>query len=330
MKLLRSLLILTAVLLAAGPMLFGCTSAAPKNAALEHARSVFVETRNDPDVFKNAPLELERAQADLERAEKLLRQEGDLAEVEHLAYLAKQRTAIAREKANMKLADQAVEAASTERSRVLLEARTLEAELALKEAEHAKGQALAERIAAEESRQQAEEQRHAAEMARMEAETKTAEAEKARMAAAAAEERARKLESQIAELQAVKSERGLVITLGDVLFDTNKSELRSGALFTIDKLVAFLAEYPDRKVMIEGFTDSTGAEDYNQRLSESRAQSVREALVAKGIDSARIVTRGYGEAFPVASNETAEGRQRNRRVEVIISDEKGVLTERTK
>lgn len=295
MKRPRSSLNLSAVLLVAGAMLAGCTSAAPKSAALEHARSVFVETRSDPDVFQNALLELERAQADLARAERILRQEGDLAEVEHLAYLARQRTAIARETANMKLADQALEAASAVRSRILLEARTQEAELALKEAK-----------------------------------ARAAEAEEARMAAEAAEKRASKLESQIAELQAVKSERGLVITLGDVLFDTNKSELSPGALFTIDKLVAFLAEYPDRKVMIEGFTDSRGAEDYNQRLSELRALAVRDALVAKGIDSDRIATRGYGEAFPVASNETAEGRQRNRRVEVIISDEKGVLTERTK
>jgi len=302
MKLLRLTLNLTAVLLVAGPMLFGCTSAAPKNAALERARSVFDEARNDPDVFKNAPLELQRAQGDLESAEKLHKQGGDPAEVDHLAYLAQQRTAIAQEMADMKLADQAVEAARTERSKVLLEARTLEAERALQEAEQARGQALAQQK----------------------------EAERALMAAAAAEERARKLESQIEELQAVKSERGLVITLGDVLFDTDKSELRAGAMFTIQKLVAFLAEYPDRKVMIEGFTDSTGPEEYNQRLSESRAQAVRNALAAKGIDPARIVIRGYGEAFPVASNATAEGRQRNRRVEVIISDEKGVLTERTR
>jgi outer membrane protein OmpA-like peptidoglycan-associated protein len=323
MKLLRSSLNLIAILLVAGPMLHGCTSAVRKNAALENAREVYIETGNDPDVIQNAPLELELAQADLERAEKLFKQKGDLAEVEHLAYLAQQRTAIAREKANLKIADKAVEAASAVRQKVLLEARTQEAALALKQAEQALKQA-------EQAKSQALAQQKEAEKARMEAETKTAEAEEARMAAAAAEERAMKLESQIKELQAVKSERGLVITLGDVLFDTNKSELRSGALFTIDKLVAFLAEYPDRKVMIEGFTDSRGAEDYNQRLSELRAQAVRDTLVAKGIDSERIVTRGYGEAFPVASNETAEGRQRNRRVEVIISDEKGVLTERTK
>lgn len=322
MTLLRSSLNITAALLVTGSLLFGCTSTAPKNAALEHARSVFLEARNDPDISKNAPLELQRAQTDLDRAEKILRQDGDRAEVEHLAYLAQQRAAIAREMAYMKLAEQALEAASAVRNKVLLEARTQETQLALREAEKALQEA-------EQAKGQALAQQKEAEKARMEAEAKAAEAEKARLAAAAAEERARTLEAQIKELQAVKSERGLVITLGDVLFDTNKSDLRSGALFTLEKLVAFLGEYPDRKVMIEGFTDSRGAEEYNQRLSELRALAVRDALVAKGIDSNRIMIRGYGEAFPVASNDTAAGRQHNRRVEVIISDERGVLTERT-
>lgn len=136
------------------------------------------------------------------------------------------------------------------------------------------------------------------------------------------------METQIAELQATKSERGLVITLGDVLFDTNKSDLRSGAGYTIDKLAAFLTEYPKRNVQIEGFTDSTGTVEYNQGLSERRAEAVQKVLVAKGVASRRLATRGYGVEFPVAGNKTAAGRQRNRRVEVIISDDDGRILER--
>jgi outer membrane protein OmpA-like peptidoglycan-associated protein len=241
--------------------------------------------------------------------------------VEHFAYLAQQRTAIARETASIKMAEQAVEAASAERSKVLLEARTAEADRALQLADTRQKEAtLAEQRALAQQKQ--------AEAARQQAGAMTAEAEKARAEAMSAEERAKKLEAQIAELNAAKSERGLVMTLGDVLFDTNKSELRSGAYFTIDKLAAFLAEYPTRKVQIEGFTDSTGTVEYNRRLSERRAEAVRNALVAKGVDSSRLMTRGYGVEFPVASNETAEGRQRNRRVEVIISDEEGRILER--
>jgi len=307
MKSFSSSMMLLPAAMVVGLLLFGCSTTIPPNAGLEQARSAFTAAQNDPEVMKNAPLELQRAKTDLEKAEKLHKGGAEAKEVEHFAYLAQQRTAIARETANVKLAEQAVEAASAERSAVLLEARTLEATLA---------------------EQRALAQYKQAEAARLQAQAMTTEAEKARGEAMAAEERARKLETQISELEAVKSERGLVMTLGDVLFDTNKSELRAGAYFTIDKLAAFLAEYPTRKVQIEGFTDSTGAVEYNQRLSESRAEAVRNALVAKGVDPGRIMTRGYGVAFPVASNQTAEGRQRNRRVEVIISDEAGRIMER--
>ena len=281
-------------------LLIGCSSPVKQNALLEQARVSYNTALSDPAVTGNAPLELQKAKAELDRADKLLRQDGDTKEVEHIAYMAQQRTAIAREVANMKLAEQAVEAASAERNAVLLEARTREADRALQTAD----------------------------AARLRADALAAEVEKARADALAAEERAKKLEAQISDLHATKSERGLVITLGDVLFDTNKSDLRQGAYFTIDKLAAFLAEYPERRALIEGFTDSTGTVEYNQRLSERRAESVRNALMARGIDPGRLMTRGYGVAFPVATNETAEGRQRNRRVEVIISDESGALIER--
>jgi len=321
MKSFSSSLFLLAMVTVVGMLLFGCGPAVKENALLEQARASFSAAQNDPTVIGNAPLELQKAKSDLDMADKLLKKGAEESEVEHFAYLAQQRTAIARETANIKMAEQAVEAASAERSKVLLEARTAEADRALqladtrqKEAELAEQRALAQQKQAEAARQQAG--------------AMTAEAEKARAEAMSAEERARKLEAQIAELNATKSERGLVITLGDVLFDTNKSELRSGAQFTIDKIATFLAEYPTRKALIEGFTDSTGTVDYNQRLSERRAEAVRNAIAARGVDSSRLMTRGYGVAFPVASNETAEGRQRNRRVEVIISDEEGRIQER--
>lgn len=277
---------------------------------------------------KNAPLELQKAQDDLDRAEKLLQQGAEAQEVEHFAYLAKQRTAIAREAANVKLAEQAVDAAAAEWNAVLLKARTQEANRA---SQLAAAQTVEARIAGEQAdaaRLRAEAMTAAADKSKAEAAMSRAHADKARTEALAAEEQTRKLEAQVAELQAIKSERGLVVTLGDILFDLNKSELRSGADFTIDKLAAFLVEYPLRNVQIEGFTDSTGAVEYNQQLSDRRAESVRNALAAKGIDSRRLMTRGYGIEFPVAGNETAAGRQRNRRVEVIISDDDGHILER--
>jgi len=151
---------------------------------------------------------------------------------------------------------------------------------------------------------------------------------KAMAEAAAAREKAAKLELEIAELQAVKADRGLIMTLGDVLFDVNKADLKPGGILTVEKLAAFLAEYQGRRVMIEGFTDSTGDADYNQGLSERRALAVRTALLEKGIKFDRIEFRGYGEEYPVATNDTAAGRQRNRRIEIIISDEAGVIPAR--
>jgi outer membrane protein OmpA-like peptidoglycan-associated protein len=321
MKLFSSPLMLLIGVSVVGLLQFGCSPAVRENVLLDQARSAFAAAQADPDVQKNAPLELEKAKVDLEKAEKSLKEGAEIPEVEHFAYLAKQRTAIARETTNVKLAEQSVDAASAERSAVLLKARTQEADQAMRLAETKKREAT---IAGE----QADAARLQADASRLQAGAMTAEAQKARAEALAAEEQTRKLEAQIAELQATKSERGLVITLGDVLFDTNKSELRSGAQYTIDKLAAFLAEYPTRNVLIEGFTDSTGGVEYNQRLSERRAEAVRNALAAKGIDSRRLMTRGYGVEYPVAGNETAEGRQRNRRVEVIISEKDGSILER--
>jgi len=302
-------------------LLAGCSTVVPENALLEQARSTFAIAQNDPDVQKNAPLELQKAKTDLDQADKSLQEGAEATEVEHFAYLAKQRTAIAREVTKIKLAEQALDAASAERNAVLLKARTHEAEQAQQRAE-------AEKRKATISGEQAAAAREQADSAQLQVGAMTADAERTRNEALAAAEQTKKLEAQIAELQATKSERGLVITLGDVLFDVNKSELRSGAQYTIDKLAAFLAEYPTRNVLIEGFTDSTGAVEYNQRLSERRADAVRNVLTAKGIDARRLMTRGYGVAFPVAGNETAEGRQRNRRVEVIISDVDGNVLER--
>ena len=309
-------------------LLSGCSAPIRESAALEQARSAFAEAQRDPDVQKNASLELQKAKNDLDQADRLLNEGAEIPEVEHFAYLARQRTAIAREVTNVKLAEQALDAAGAERNAVLLEARTREAVQARQLAEEQKTRAMIADQQADSARMQAEAAREQADSARMQVGTMTAEAERVRMEALAAKERTEKLEAQIAELEATKSERGLVITLGDVLFDINQSELRSGAEHTIDKLAAFLAEYPTRNALIEGFTDSTGTVEYNQGLSERRADAVRNALVARGIDSSRLKTRGYGVDFPVASNETAAGRQRNRRVEVIISDEDGHILER--
>jgi outer membrane protein OmpA-like peptidoglycan-associated protein len=120
-----------------------------------------------------------------------------------------------------------------------------------------------------------------------------------------------------------------VLTLGgDVLFDVGEANLKPGAKRAIDNLAQFMQQHPQRNVAIEGFTDSTGSEQYNEILSERRAQAVKDALVARGIAPNRISARGYGEAFPVATNDTPAGRQLNRRVEVAISRDGERVSER--
>ena len=134
-----------------------------------------------------------------------------------------------------------------------------------------------------------------------------------------ANDRAAALAADLAALKAKPTDRGDVITLGDVLFATGRSELQGSADRSIDALSAFLAGHPERLVRIEGFTDSVGSETANQGLSERRASAVASALSRRGVASQRVAIQGYGESFPIASNETATGRQENRRVEVIIS-----------
>ncbi|SCZ57964.1 OmpA family protein [Thiohalomonas denitrificans] len=126
--------------------------------------------------------------------------------------------------------------------------------------------------------------------------------------------------SELAALKAEQTERGLLVTLNDVFFDTGQATLKQGAASTIDQLAEFMRKHSEQRILIEGHTDSRGPEEYNQRLSERRAAAVQEALVSRGIDSGRIRTRGYGETRPIASNETSGGRQLNRRVEIVFPE----------
>lgn len=129
------------------------------------------------------------------------------------------------------------------------------------------------------------------------------------------------LEAQLADLKVQKTERGLVLTLGDVLFDTSQATLKPGAHGTLDRLATALRENSGRKVLIEGHTDNVGSDESNQGLSERRAQSVQAALTQRDVARSQITALGKGENFPIASNDSADGRQSNRRVELIFTEE---------
>ena len=135
-----------------------------------------------------------------------------------------------------------------------------------------------------------------------------------------ARDRTKSLEAELADMKLQKTERGLVLTLGDVLFDTAQATLKPGADAPLDRLATALRERPDRKVLIEGHTDNVGSDQNNLGLSERRAQSVQAALIQRGVNRNQITSLGKGENFPIASNESATGRQSNRRVELIFTD----------
>ncbi|MCK9605100.1 MAG: OmpA family protein [Methylomonas sp.] len=159
-------------------------------------------------------------------------------------------------------------------------------------------------------------------------EARTAEVDAAHRQTANDQALIAKQEVLINQLNAKQTARGLVITLGDVLFRTNRAQLESGGLRDIDKLADFLKQYPTYKVLVEGYTDSRGSDDLNQELSDRRAYAVRTALVDAGVGSAQVTTRGYGEAYPVAGNDTSANRRLNRRVEIVLSDETGNIATR--
>lgn len=286
----------------------GCAVTPESNALLDQARAAHQASVSDPAAVDAAAVTLDRAENEIERAERLLDAGESTELVEHHAYLAQRYAEIARERGRLAIAEQKIAAANSRQQEVLLEARTREAQSAEERAEARALEAEAALATAEQSAQQAAASEARAEQLRTEAE---------------------QLQNQIRELEARPTPRGLVLTLSDVLFDTAEAQLKPGADRSLDQLVDFLGEYPERSVMIEGFTDSRGSDTYNLDLSERRADAVESALVAEGIDRDRVRSRGYGEGYPVASNDTAAGQQLNRRVEIIISDDAGQIPERT-
>ncbi len=280
-------------ILLAGTVLSACSMQPTKTSLLDDARSGYRAAQSNPEVTKLAPVEFQQAGIALDKANEASTKREELEVINHLAYLAKQRVAIAQETAKLKAAELAVTDATAARDKVRLEARTAEADAAKEQALMSQQDAL---------------------LSQQSADQKAAEL-------AAANDRVAQMEAELTALNAKKTERGMVITLGDVLFDTNKAELRSGGVDNVQKLADFFTEYPERKALIEGYTDSTGSSDYNQDLSDRRANAVRGTLLRMGVSGLRVTTRGYGEEKPIADNETASGRQMNRRVEIVLSDD---------
>jgi outer membrane protein OmpA-like peptidoglycan-associated protein len=279
-------------------LLAGCASAPQKPAGSAEVRAKLTALQSDPNLATQAPLETQQAERAVVLAETV---QPDLALAAHRVLIADRKVETARAQAQAKLAEQRRTALTEQSEKARLDART-------READRAKADAITAR--AENAQQTA-----AANAAR-------SDADAALLAAKASEEQAAELQKQLAMLQARPTERGLVLTLGDTLFATGKSELNSGASANLDRVSNFLSEYPERTAAIEGFTDNVGSDDSNQALSQRRADSVRSYLIRRGVQADRLSSTGRGESAPVADNASLDGRQQNRRVEVIISETK--------
>lgn len=290
---------LKALVVAGTIALAGCSTVPTTTPTLDEARADFVAANNNPQVATYAQMEFKQAGEALDRANQAAAQRDSLETIDRLAYVAKQKIATAQEVAKTKAAEAEVANAGRERDRVQLEARTAEADRAKRDAAAAQAQAAAAQAQAQDAQ---------------------AQAAAAQQQAAQQAERATRLEALLVELHAQKTERGMVVTIGDVLFATDRAELNANGMATVKKLAEIMTQNPDRTVMVEGFTDSTGTAAHNKDLSERRAASVAQALVGLGVPRERIGMRGYGEAFPVASNDTASNRQLNRRVEIVLSN----------
>jgi outer membrane protein OmpA-like peptidoglycan-associated protein len=271
-----------------------CASVPQPNAALEAARSEVQTAQANPNVVKYAAVDLESAKKQLDMAEAAALHH-DEAGIAQPAYLARQAARLAEAHASAKADDARVAAGRGERDKIQLDARTREVDAATVAANAAVQQRDAATLAANTAVQQRD----------------------------AATEQSAKLQAEVDQLKAKPTPRGLVLTLGDVLFDTGKAQLNPGAARKLDQLSQFLTEHPERRVQIDGFTDSVGTESYNLTLSQARADAVKSALITRGIEPSRIGSQGYGKGFPVADNTDSGGRQLNRRVEVVIGDESG-------
>ncbi|MFL6673030.1 MAG: OmpA family protein [Massilia sp.] len=281
-------------------LLAACATTPTTTPTLDQARADFVTASNNPQVTNYAPLEFKQATDALDQANAAAARRESLDMIDRLAYVAKQKIATAQEVARTKGAEANVANAGHERDKVRLEARTLEAERARQDTATAQAQAAAAQQQAQDAQAQA-----------------AAAQDQTRMMA----ERAARLEALLVELHATKTERGYVVTIGDVLFATDRAALTPNGMSTLRKLADVMAQNPDRTVLVEGFTDSTGTSAHNQELSERRANAVAMALAGMGVPRERVAMRAYGEAFPVAPNNNASNRQLNRRVEIVLSNQ---------
>ena len=312
-----------ALLVCATPLL-----AAKRDLEYERIEQQLHAFENDPDIGGLAPAETARVRETLALMKAGAR--GD--ERAHLVYLAERRLDGAIATANAVREERRLTQLQRERDQILLEASRRDAEMSRLEAEKLRLQSLARaeeverarsdaeaaRAESAENAAEAEAARAEADQARRVAEAQSAEAELAKREAELAVAAADSLRLQMQSLTAREEARGSVMTLGEAVFSPGRSQLQPDAIANLDSVIEFVNRDTTRKVRIEGHTDASGSNNANQVLSQQRAEAVMAALAARGVDAARMTAIGRGEDVPVAPNDSAEGKARNRRVEIIL------------
>jgi len=295
---------------AAALLLSGCATVSPeRESALDQARTAVQHLEAQPTAAQTAGKALHDARDALGAAETAERAHKSNEEVIHLAYLARRDAEVGEAIIAETAARETIAQAQAQRERVLLEAREREAAMARQQAQQSQQQAQQSQQQAQQSQQQAQQSQQQAQQSQQQAQE--------------AQQQAREAQQELEAMRAKQTDRGMMLTLGNVLFDSGGATLKPGADELVSRLSQFMQSHPDIKVRIEGHTDSIGSDSYNEALSQRRAESVASALENRGISAARIQAVGRGKVAPVAGNDTPAGRQQNRRVEIIFSDAQG-------
>ncbi|PTU32306.1 OmpA family protein [Stenotrophobium rhamnosiphilum] len=294
---------LVAVIGSTGVLLASCAGHETKDPGVTRVRANLTELQSDPKLANRAPVAMKDAADAVSQAEQ---EQKDPSVTAHLVYLADQKINIARANAQTNFTEEQRKALSEQNSQIQLDARTREAD----SAKRANNMLQAENDAAAIKSSELKSQADNANMRNNQLQAQSDSINQKNDA----------LQAQLLALEAKKTDRGMVLTLGDVLFSTGRSDLKAGGASKLNRLTTFLAQAPDRTVRIEGHTDNRGGEALNQALSQRRADSVAAYLTGHGIDAQRVTAVGSGYNSPIADNKTEAGRQANRRVEVIISN----------
>lgn len=264
--------------------LAACSTTPRRNLAMDEARESQQRAQSNPEVARYAAEEMARAELALAAAERAWAAREPVSRVDHLAYLADRHISIAEATASSRASQAVVDGAAAERDRLRLALRTREANRAQQRVERSEREAGMARGDADQARREID-----------------------------------SLEAELATLNARRTEQGLVVTLGDVLFDTGRSDVRPEGNANLQRIAEVLRDHPGYRAVIEGHTDNVGSASANYLLSERRADAVLQALSRFGAPAGQMQSRARGEEFPSASNDSAAGRQMNRRVEVIFS-----------